>query len=89
MRFLLLPLLLALPLAALSGGQEPFELAGVGRVAGLVGQPRVFVFDANTPEVHAKGHLPGAKYVHYDDFPASTLPADKGATLIFYCKNPH
>ncbi|BDG07713.1 rhodanese-like domain-containing protein [Anaeromyxobacter paludicola] len=78
---------LALPLAARAAGGEGFEVADVARVASLVGKPGVYVFDANPPEIFAKGHVPGAKHVHYSDYPASVLPADKGAVLVFYCAN--
>ena len=87
MRSLLLLSVLLLPLAATA--KEPFRTVGVAEVSTLLGKPGVHVFDANTPEVFAKGHLPGAQLVSFRDYPASTLPSDHQATLVFYCKNPH
>jgi hypothetical protein len=46
-------------------------------------------YDCNSPETFAAGHVPGAKWVKYDAVGASDLPADKKATLIFYCANEH
>lgn len=50
---------------------------------------RTFVFDANPREVYDKRHVPGAVYVPDEGVTASLLPADKSATLIFYCANTH
>jgi hypothetical protein len=46
---------------------------------------KTFVFDNNNQDRYAKGHLPSAKWLKYDAVTAADLPADKGATLIFYC----
>lgn len=48
---------------------------------------KTFLFDANGKERFAKGHLPGARWVQYDGVTAADLPADKSATLVFYCAN--
>jgi hypothetical protein len=48
-----------------------------------------FVFDANPKDVYASGHVPGAKWVPYDGVTADMLPADKKASLVFYCANEH
>jgi hypothetical protein len=79
---------LGLPAIASAGGEEPFGLLSVGQVVADLGKPGVHLFDANTEEVYAAGHVPGAKLVSYKVKP-SDLPADKGAKLVFYCKNPH
>lgn len=44
------------------------------------------LYDANSKELYAKGHLPGAKWIT-GDIQAADLPADKDATLVFYCHN--
>jgi hypothetical protein len=89
---------LALAVAALAGvaactksgeEREPFGRLGVDDVAGKLGQPGVFVYDNNAKERFAAGHLPGATWLDYDDVKASDLPADKAATLVFYCANEH
>ncbi len=43
-----------------------------------------FVYDDNPHERYLKGHVPGAKWLESEPTQAD-LPADKGATLIFYC----
>jgi rhodanese-related sulfurtransferase len=87
MRAALLASLLMLPLAA--PANDPFRVVGVEEVSNLLGKPGVHVFDANPPDVFAKGHLPGARWISYRDYPLSALPRDRAATLVFYCKNPH
>jgi ABC-type enterochelin transport system substrate-binding protein len=48
---------------------------------------KFFVFDNNPKEMFDEGHLPGAKWVEFDKVKADVLPADKKATLVFYCAN--
>jgi hypothetical protein len=52
-------------------------------------QKNVYVFDNNARERWQKSHVPGAKWVHPSEYDPKELPADKNATLIFYCANPH
>jgi rhodanese-related sulfurtransferase len=67
----------------------PVELARLSleQVAAKLGQPGVYLFDANPKDFYSHGHLPGAQWVKFDEVDASVLPADKTATLIFYCAN--
>jgi len=51
------------------------------------GKAAVYIFDNNGKERFEKGHVPGAKWVKPDAVNASVLPADKQATLVFYCGN--
>jgi len=51
------------------------------------GKGAVYIFDNNGKERFDKGHVPGAKWAKPDAINASVLPADKNATLIFYCGN--
>jgi hypothetical protein len=46
---------------------------------------KTFVFDDNPSDRYAKSHVPGAKWLDEENVTAADLPADKGATLIFYC----
>ncbi len=48
-----------------------------------------FIYDNNSRERWAKGHVPGAKWLDEESITAADLPADKDATLIFYCHNEH
>ena len=52
----------------------------------LLGQNDVYFFDANTPDIWASGHLPGAIFINKPDW-QSLLPDNKNATLVFYCVN--
>lgn len=51
------------------------------------GKASVYIFDNNGKERFDKGHVPGAKWVKADAVNATVLPADKQATLVFYCGN--
>jgi hypothetical protein len=53
------------------------------------GKLELAVFDNNQHERFDKGHIPGAKWVAFNDVKASDLPANKDATLVFYCANEH
>jgi rhodanese-related sulfurtransferase len=49
---------------------------------------QVAVFDVNSPQSWQKAHVPGAKNLDSQGFAAGDLPADKNASLVFYCSNP-
>jgi rhodanese-related sulfurtransferase len=51
--------------------------------------PGFFVFDVNPREVFDAGHLPTATWLPFNGVTADNLPADKTATLVFYCANVH
>jgi len=51
--------------------------------------PRLAVFDANSAETYAAGHVPGATWVAYDGVSTAILPADTTAPVVFYCANSH
>ena len=48
---------------------------------------KTFVYDNNNKESWVDGHVPGARWVDSEHVTAADLPADKTATLIFYCHN--
>ena len=89
----LLVLALAAPLAApASAGSkseksEPFKRLSINKVEARLGQPNVFIYDGNSAETYAKGHVPGAINLHSSEIKEGALPAAKEATLIFYCQN--
>ena len=60
----------------------------VAEVAAKLRQPGVFIFDANGQGRWRRSHVPGATNVNAYNFDASVLPADKSATLVFYCSGP-
>lgn len=63
------------------------ELA-VSEVAARLGHPGFFVFDNNGQGRWQRSHVPGAKNLNAHLFEAGDLPADKTATLVFYCSGP-
>jgi hypothetical protein len=48
---------------------------------------KTFIYDNNPKESWVHGHVPGAKWLDEENITTSDLPADKTATLIFYCHN--
>ncbi|MDX2092791.1 MAG: hypothetical protein SFX73_33300 [Kofleriaceae bacterium] len=60
----------------------------VAEVAAKIGQPGFFVFDNNGKGRWKRGHVPGAKNLNAYSFDLAELPADKSATLVFYCSGP-
>jgi rhodanese-related sulfurtransferase len=64
-----------------------FQTISMDEVARVMNRPGVALLDLNVPELWEKYHLPGAVHVDSADI-ARFLPADKGATLIFYCAGP-
>jgi len=53
------------------------------------GRLQLFVYDNNSKERFAESHLPGAKWVEFDEITENDLPKDHSATLVFYCSNEH
>jgi hypothetical protein len=51
------------------------------------GDGKTFIYDNNNKESWVDGHVPSARWVDSDHVTAADLPADKTATLIFYCHN--
>ena len=47
----------------------------------------MFLFDDNSDERYAQGHVPTAKHLKVDDVTTQALPADKAAMLVFYCSS--
>jgi hypothetical protein len=60
----------------------------VPEVAARIGQPGFYVFDNNGPGRWNRSHVPTAKNLNAYSFEATELPADKAATLVFYCSGP-
>ena len=54
-------------------------------VAAKLKQKNVYVFDNDDPDEYKAGHLPHAKRLDPSAYEAKDLPANKHATLIFYC----
>ena len=67
---------------------EDIPELSVADVAARLGQPDFFVYDNNGAGRYGRSHVPGAKNLNAHDYEASELPADKQATLVFYCSGP-
>ncbi len=81
---LILAAFLALPSSA-----EEFGTLTVQEVAQKLKQKGFYVFDNNAYERFQKSHVPGAKWVNPYAMQPGDLPADKSATLVFYCASEH
>ena len=84
--FTLLTLLLLL-LPALLCAAGYYQTIPAAEVARIMKRADVVLLDLNVPELWEKSHLPGAVHVDSADI-AQFLPADRSATLIFYCAGP-
>jgi len=81
-------MILCVPFVA-SAADASFGELTPQQVAAKLKEKNVYVFDNNAPEVFQDGHVPKAKWLHPSDYDPKALPADKNATLIFYCHNEH
>ncbi len=54
----------------------------------LMREGRAHAFDVNAPVSWNAAHVPGAAHLDPERLAAADLPADKAATLVFYCSNP-
>jgi rhodanese-related sulfurtransferase len=63
---------------------EKFSYISLREARDLHGKSGVFFIDVNEPEIYQAHHVPGAIPVT-DEHLERFLPADKQATLIFYC----
>ena len=91
---LLLCLCLALSFVACSAtttqvaANEPFKRITPAELrAKLDAHAPMSVFDDNSDERYAQGHVPTAKHLKVDEVTAAALPADKTAMLVFYCSS--
>jgi rhodanese-related sulfurtransferase len=60
----------------------------IAEVVARLGQPGFHVIDNNSPARWKRSHVPGAINLNPHDFTADALPADRAATLVFYCSGP-
>ena len=60
----------------------------VAEVAARLGQPGFYVIDNNGAGRYRRSHVPGALNLNAHLYEATALPADKSATLVFYCSGP-
>jgi hypothetical protein len=60
----------------------------VAEVAARIGSAGFHVFDCNGAGRYGRSHVPTAMHVNPHSFPIEVLPADRHATLLFYCSGP-
>ena len=77
-------LVLLVPFVAYANS-EGFRSLTPQEVAAKLKQKNVYVFDNDDPDEYKAGHLPHAKRLDPSAYEAKELPANKHATLIFYC----
>jgi len=53
----------------------------------LIGGAHPTVVDVNSPQSWSTHHVPGAVHLDPVAFREGDLPADKDATIVFYCSN--
>ncbi len=67
-----------------------FGRVTVDELAGLLERHEaVSIYDNNGHDRYVQGHIPGARWVAYDQVTAQVLPEDRNARLVFYCANEH
>jgi rhodanese-related sulfurtransferase len=54
----------------------------------LVQQGSATVLDVNSPQSWRSARVPGSRNLDPAGYGESELPADKAATVVFYCSNP-
>jgi rhodanese-related sulfurtransferase len=79
----------AAPAVAAPDSEPKLAALAPAEVQKRLKETNFFVFDNNQKERFDKGHIPGAKWVNPSEITAATLPANKSATLVFYCADPH
>jgi len=77
------------PVRANAAIDEGYSDLTIDQVSDLIAKKQVDVFDNNSKDVYAKGHVPTAKWVAFNDVKESDLPRDKTRKLVFYCANTH
>ncbi len=58
------------------------------QLSAMFGSATLFVYDCNETDMYAEAHVPGATLIVYDEVSLDKLPADRSATLVFYCYSP-
>ena len=78
-----------LALGGVAYAGDGFGELTVDQVAAKLKDKSVHLYDCNDRDTFKGAHVPGARFVDYDNVQLKDLPADKKAMLIFYCANEH
>jgi hypothetical protein len=68
---------------------EGFGQLSIDEVQALVAKGEVSVFDNNSKDRWAEGHVPTATWVDFMNVKKGDLPQDQSRKLVFYCSNEH
>lgn len=68
---------------------EGFSELSIDEVAALVKAHEADLYDNNGKDDWKAGHVPGAKWVAFNDVKPEDLPKDHARRLVFYCFNRH
>ncbi len=66
-------------------GKLNFEIGPIGLKRAIDGAEPVQVIDLRTPELYAKGHVPGAINLTYEELGKRASELDKAKTVVVYC----
>lgn len=94
MRVLLTSVLIGLLAVPFAHGQDaPVSSATVMDISpmelsDMLKTSKPHVLDCNEEENFEWAHVPGAQLVAYDQITPAVLPADRSATVVFYCYSP-
>ena len=89
MKTLIAVVALCLPLLARAETAPNIPALTPEEVQAKLKDKNVYVYDNNVEDSWKEAHVPGAKWLHPNEYKAADLPSDKTATLIFYCANEH
>lgn len=64
-----------------------FEIGPIGIKNALEAKEKIQIVDLRTPEFYAKGHVPTAINIGYDQLEANLSKLDKDVTTVVYCYN--
>jgi len=64
-----------------------YEIGPVGLDQAIKNKEHIQVIDMRTPELYAKGHVPGAINVSLDQIERNAHQLDKNKTVVTYCYN--
>lgn len=62
-----------------------FEVGPIGLKYLLESKEPIEILDLRTPELYAKGHVPGSKNISYEDIEAGRAKLNRDATIVVYC----
>lgn len=64
-----------------------FEVGPIGLKYALEAKEPITIVDLRTPEVYAKGHVPGAINLSYEELEKNQSALSKDKTTVVYCYN--